>query len=75
MRLWNVEVIQPKKMDRRRARFRVVYTVYAKTAKAAEKAIRNTAYVSAGDTVGSITRSGSVVFNPRYFPIAADADV
>lgn len=75
MKLWNVEVIQPKKTDRRRARFRIVYTVYAKTEKAAEKAIRKTAYVSDRDTVGRISPSDSVVFNPRYFAIAADADV
>lgn len=74
MKLWDVEVIQPKQKDRRKSRFRIIYIVHAKTAAAAEKRVRlHDIYAKREDTIGYILESKSTIFDARYFHIAPDA--
>lgn len=75
MKLWTVEVIQPKRTDRRKSRFRILYTVHAKSALAAKKVMLDSVYVNRDETIGKIVPTSTAIFNPRYFSIGPDADI
>lgn len=71
MKLWEVEVIQPKRKDKRKSRYRIIYTVHAKTAAAAEKRVRqHDIYAERDDKIGYIRESTRTIFDARYFSIS-----
>ena len=75
MKLWDVQVIQPKRKDRRRARFKVVYTVHAKSVAEVRRLLLASVYDKDGETIGTIVEVKYTIFNSRYFSISPDADI
>lgn len=75
MRLWKVPVIQPKRKDKRKSRYKIVYIVHAEDAAEAELAIRESVYASDGEAIGKVTESKSSIFGAQYFDIPPDADI
>lgn len=76
MKIWKIVIVPPKERDRRRARFKWVYKIHAKTVAQAKAVLKeHPAALSLGATIVQITEVKDPIVAYDLFRIGAQEDV